>query len=67
MNAKIKMEAKNLIRITIASVIYGIGISCFLDPNRLATVWNARGSAQKLSESISDWRIFGFIFSWRII
>ena len=36
MNVKMKVELKNLIRITIASVIYGIGISCFLDPNRLA-------------------------------
>ena len=36
MNKKIATEIKNLVMITIASVIYGIGISCFLDPNRLA-------------------------------
>lgn len=36
MNHKMKIELGNLIKITIASVIYAIGISCFLDPNQLA-------------------------------
>lgn len=36
MKTKILFEAKNLVKITVAALIYAVGISIFLDPNELA-------------------------------